>query len=84
MTKIHCVDIFISMTKIQKEALKKAFKDIDVKKLAKELGTSTNYVWNIKYGLASLSWKRALLIEQLSEGKLPRQLLLPDIPWTKE
>lgn len=68
-------------TKQQIAALRKAFDEeqINMGVLAKNLRTSRGRLYNIKYGSSEPGALLTLKIEKATEGKIPRELLRPNI-----
>jgi transcriptional regulator with XRE-family HTH domain len=63
----------------RRDALDKAFAEINIKDLAFKLKTSPGVLYNIKYGLRRVGATRAIKIEKATEGKISRAVLRPDI-----
>lgn len=63
----------------KRKPLKKAFKEIDRYQLAMQLNSSVRYIDQVANGLNLVSPRRALIIEELTKGKLKASLLRPDI-----
>lgn len=72
------------MIEINKESIKKAFKGINRKQLAKSLKTSRAVIDLIATGYSKVSPRRALQIERLTGGKVRAKILRPDIFSSKE
>ena len=64
---------------MDKTKIKRAFKGIDRKQLAKDIKSTTRTVDQIACGLLLVSPKRAVAIERFTNGKVKAQLLRPDI-----
>jgi len=67
---------------MDKNKIKRAFKGIDRKQLAKDIKSTVRTVDQIACGLLIVSSKRALAIERFT-GKVKAQLLRPDIFYNK-
>lgn len=59
--------------------VKKAFQGVDIKKLARFLGSTDNTLSQIVNGLIVVSPLRALQIEELTGGKVKAKVLRPDV-----
>jgi DNA-binding transcriptional regulator YdaS (Cro superfamily) len=68
-----------SYTGQQKEDIREAFEAIDREKLAEDLGSTLRTVDQMACGLLIVGAGRAALIEVLTEGKITKELLRPDI-----
>ena len=70
------------MTKVQTLRIKKAFKGIDRRALAKALKSSPRTVDQIANGLLRVSPQRALKIQKIT--KIEARILRPDVEWQNQ
>lgn len=54
-------------------------KKLTLTEIAKRLGVSPQYIWKVYHGIKRVSPRKALEIEEVSEGLITRQMLLPEL-----